>query len=102
MADRVLPAATGKAGGTGGKAKSPVNTGWSRKPLPIDTDQRLCSSRLLAEQGRGADCFQRPLVPRSRFQQQLTPSVRPQNIFARLEKRKEGGGQERRPRWLES
>jgi hypothetical protein len=29
-----------------------------------------------AEQGRGADCLQRPLVPRSRFQQQLTPSVR--------------------------
>src|SRR4029453_9244702 len=28
-----------------------------------------------AQQGRGADCFQRPLVPRSRFQQQLTPSV---------------------------
>jgi hypothetical protein len=28
-----------------------------------------------AEQGRGADGFQRPLVPRSRFQPQLTPSV---------------------------
>jgi hypothetical protein len=25
--------------------------------------------------GRGADCFQRPLVPRVRFQQQLTPGV---------------------------
>jgi hypothetical protein len=29
----------------------------------------------LAEPGRGADGFQRPLVPRSRFQPQLRPSV---------------------------
>jgi hypothetical protein len=28
-----------------------------------------------AEQGPGADCFQRPLVPRARFRQQLRPSV---------------------------
>jgi hypothetical protein len=26
--------------------------------------------------GSGADCLQRPLVPRSRFQQQLRPGVR--------------------------
>ena len=30
---------------------------------------------ILVELRRGADCFQRPLVSRSRFQQQLTPSV---------------------------
>jgi hypothetical protein len=29
-----------------------------------------------AEQGHGADCLQRPLVPRSRFRQQLMPGVR--------------------------
>ncbi len=29
-----------------------------------------------AEQGRGADSFQRPLVPRSRFQPQLPPGIR--------------------------
>ena len=29
-----------------------------------------------AEQGPGADCLQRPLVPRSRFRQQLRPGVR--------------------------
>ena len=29
-----------------------------------------------AEQGPGADGFQRPLVPRSRFQPQLRPGVR--------------------------
>jgi hypothetical protein len=29
-----------------------------------------------AQQGPGADCLQRPLVPRSRFQQQLRPGVR--------------------------
>ncbi len=28
-----------------------------------------------AEQGHGVDCLQRPLVPRSRFQQQLMPGV---------------------------
>jgi hypothetical protein len=32
--------------------------------------------RGIAEQGPGADCCQRPLVPRSRFQPQLTPGVR--------------------------
>lgn len=37
MADCVLPATTSEAGGTSGKAESPVNSGWSRKHLPIDT-----------------------------------------------------------------
>jgi hypothetical protein len=33
-------------------------------------------SAFQAEQGPGADCLQRPLVPRSRFRQQVSPSVR--------------------------
>jgi hypothetical protein len=32
--------------------------------------------RLRAEQGPGADCLQRLLVPRSRFRQRLRPGVR--------------------------
>ena len=35
-----------------------------------------------AEQRRAADCLQRPLLRRSRFRQQLTPSVRRLVIFA--------------------
>ena len=35
---------------------------------------------MLAEPGPGADCLQRPLVPRSRFRQQLRPSVRRQKV----------------------
>jgi hypothetical protein len=37
-----------------------------------------------AEQGRGADGLQRPLVPRSRFQPQLTPGVRCHNRVSSL------------------
>jgi hypothetical protein len=58
MADSVLPAATGEAGRTSGKAKNPVNTGWSRTHLHIDTHQRTSSARTLAEQRRAADCLQ--------------------------------------------
>jgi hypothetical protein len=42
----------------------------------VEARQANAGLRAGAEQGRGADCFQRPLVPRSRFQPQLTPSVR--------------------------
>jgi hypothetical protein len=34
------------------------------------------SATYRAEQGHGADCLQRPLVPRSRFRQRLMPGVR--------------------------
>jgi hypothetical protein len=44
-----------------------------------DTLPRIVSSHHdpgHAEQGPGADCLQRALVPRSRFRQQLRPGVR--------------------------
>ena len=41
-----------------------------------------------AEQRPGADCFQRPLVPRFRFQQQLRPSVRLQTKGLHTNERK--------------
>jgi hypothetical protein len=37
----------------------------------------ITASRLYTYKASGADCLQRPLVPRSRFRQQLTGSVRP-------------------------
>jgi len=39
-------------------------------------------TRDLAEQARAGDGFQRPLVPRSRFQPRLTPGVRHQKFTA--------------------
>jgi len=44
-----------------------------RTRIPLHPAGRVC-----AEPGPGADCLQRPLVPRSRFRQQLRPGVRRQ------------------------
>lgn len=43
----------------------------------VGTVKYSCETYGLAEQGPGADCLQRPLVPRSRFRQQLRPGVGP-------------------------
>jgi hypothetical protein len=58
-----------------------LDTRTLRVQVPAFTDSYLpgVTVSLKAAQstykGPGADCFQRPLVPRSRFQQQLRPSV---------------------------
>ena len=46
-----------------------VSVPWSGGKSGVPTTRR-------AEQGTGADGLQRPLVPRSRFRQRLTASVR--------------------------
>ena len=52
---------------------------WNHFPSPLRRGQGVraepSGAQGGAEQGRGADCFQCPLLRRSRFQQQLTPGV---------------------------
>ena len=47
---------------------------WGRSAGGVSTAKPRTST--CAQPGRAADCFQPPLVPRSGFQQRLTPSVR--------------------------
>src|SRR5437899_2723917 len=72
-----------------GKEKSPsgypilievtsVEISWQRfyvRPISVEMHGKSCDGFDRAEQGHGADCLQRPLVPRSRFRQRLMPSV---------------------------
>ena len=53
------------------------NTGFILTPTVLSQRrQKVFALAAAVQQGPGADCLQRPLVPRSRFRQQLRPSVR--------------------------
>jgi hypothetical protein len=57
------------------RSSSTYQTSGKLRPGPELRRKNRLYMQHAAEQGRGADCFQRPL--RSRFQQQLTPGVMP-------------------------
>ena len=62
--------------GLGDRATSPRGTTGSRGPQKPWPWQFFSCAQRLVQQGYGADCLQRSLVPRSRFRQQLRPGVR--------------------------
>jgi hypothetical protein len=65
---------------------------------PENRGQSRMTVEALASHTPGADCLQRPLVPRSRFRQQLRPSVRRQGSICGWSYDRIRGGSQRSAR----